>query len=314
VTASRAAIRSRSPTAPAIRRSATLATSWAVKASIPAGFTHAILTRFSIRAYPGTPPFSVEWLEHRMELFETYCLPSLAAQTRPDFAWLVFCDATTDTTCLARLRSLSGDVPQLRVVIVTHGCPAYRAAVAAARPRDHLLVTTRIDSDDASSTDLVARVQEYVPAFLASSYPAALLAFSRGLKWCEKDAALHATWNPHSPHLTLFERLDGQRVPVTVQSGNHGFMQERYPLHVDAGPPVWLQVLHGGNVSNHLHALDVPCDTALLGGRFAFRARPAGAATVAAPQPDDAGARAAFRQALEVGLLGAEGDRLQQSP
>jgi hypothetical protein len=282
--------------------------------SPPRDFTHAILTRFSVRADPAASPFSGEWLAHRLELFEAYCLPSLAAQTCRDFVWFVFCDETTDSACLARLGHLGGEVEQLRVVVVTPGLPAYREVLATTRPQDRLLVSTRVDSDDGSSTDLVARVQEYVPAFLASSQPAALLGFSRGVKWSEADGTLYATWNPHSAHLTLFERLDVQREPVTVQSGNHGFMQERYPLHVDAGPPVWLQVLHGGNVSNHVYALDVSRDTAELGDRFAFRPRPAGAAVVPAPQPDGADARLAFRQALEVALLGAEGDRTQPAP
>lgn len=272
-------------------------------------FRHVILTRFSVRAYPDSPRFSTAWLDHRLSLFETYCLPPLARQTCPRFTWLVFCDESTEDWCLARLRRWSEEVGQLRIVVASREDPAYSAAVEQAHAGDLALVTTRVDSDDGSSLDFVERVQAYVPAFLKSMEGVTLLNFSRGFKLREDDATLHETWNPHSAFLTMFERLDHSHTPLTVHSGNHGFMQERYPLQVDGGPPVWLQVLHGGNVSNHVYGTDREVPASALGGRFHFPRRDERPAAVAAAQPEEADGRAAFRQGLEEALLGEERQR-----
>ncbi len=267
-------------------------------------FTHLILTRFSVRAYPDTPPAPRGWLEYRLRLFEAYCLPSLAHQTCPVFGWLVFCDESTASWCVERLRQFGASVPQLQVVMTSPDRPAADRVVSRAGEADHALLTTRIDSDDASSADLVERVQAYVPAFLASGHAAALLNFSRGFKLEAQTRVLYEIWHPHSPHLTLFERLDGPRRPVTVQSGNHGLMQDRYPLHVDAGPPVWVQVIHGGNVSNRILRTDRELPWSALEDRFVLDA-PDCAEPVPAPQPSTDQERTAFRQALEETL----GDR-----
>ncbi len=270
----------------------------------PPRLTHAILTRFSVRAHPDSP-LPADWLEYRLALFEAYCLPSLEAQTAQDFTWLVFCDESTDRRCLDRLRALERRMAQLRVELTAPGRSTHLDVVARARAAEApLLLSTRVDSDDALSVDMVERIQSYAPAAMDSGHPSFLLNFPHGYKLRESDATFHETWNPHSPHLTLFERLDGAHEPLTVQAGNHGFMQERHPLHLDAGPPAWLQVVHGGNVSNTMISTDRPVARATVLDRFAIAPRATPGDAVAAPQPADERARPAFRQALEDALMG----------
>ena len=55
-------------------------------------FEHLIITRFNLNLYArdkhDAPTRTERWLEHRFEIFERYCLPSVAAQTNPNFRWL----------------------------------------------------------------------------------------------------------------------------------------------------------------------------------------------------------------------------------
>ena len=264
---------------------------------------HLILTRFSVRAARDTPPHPAEWLEYRLGLFAAYCLPGLAAQSDPDFAWLVFCDASTPRWCLDRLAAQARDVPQMRIELTSPGTSAV-GRVAPAPCAERVLVTTRIDSDDGSSVDLVERIGAYREPFDASGLDSAALNFSRGLKLDHATGRVFETFHPQSPHLTLFERLAPGRPPVTAQSGNHGRMQEAHVLHTDAGPPAWIQVVHGGNLSNHIHTTDDEVPTQRL-DRFVVDAAVAALVPAAPPPPQPAAvaARAAFRQALEDSLL-----------
>ncbi|HEX8103834.1 MAG TPA: glycosyltransferase [Solirubrobacteraceae bacterium] len=265
---------------------------------------HLILTRFAVKASAGAPPHPAEWLEYRLALFAAYCLPGLAAQTAHRFTWLVFCDEATPRWCLDRLARHAADAPQLRVALSSTRRPAVedvRAQLSGAP----VLVTTRIDSDDGSSTDLVERIAAYAEPFAATAHPSLVLNFSRGCKLDTATGRVFETFHPQSPHLTLFERTGpGHPPPLTIQSGNHGRIQERHPVHQDAGPPAWLQVVHGGNLSNHIHETDAEIGAAAL-DRFAVDPRAAAAVPPppAAPQPDDAAARGAFRQGLEDALL-----------
>ncbi|WP_299134485.1 glycosyltransferase [uncultured Amaricoccus sp.] len=86
--------------------------------SVPEGeFTHVIQTRFNmpspgresqIRARPG-------WLAGRFELFERYCLPSIAAQSLKDFHWVIYFDAATRTAMSIRHMDLSKAGPILQI-------------------------------------------------------------------------------------------------------------------------------------------------------------------------------------------------------
>lgn len=266
-------------------------------------FTHLILTRFSVRASASSPPATAEWLRYRLELLDAYCLPSLAAQTSAAFQWLVLCDESTERWCLDALHERALAAPQLAVVATAPGSANLEAVVGRAGAADSVLVTTRVDSDDATSTDLVERVQAYVPAFEALGSETTLVNFCRGFKLDERRGILHEFWHPHSPHLTLFERLGTGRAPTTVLSGNHGYMQDLHQLHVDAGPPAWLQVIHGGNVVNRTYGAWVEPEVPLsaLDGRFCIR-RSEPREPVPAALPARAAAQAEFRRALEETL------------
>ena len=55
---------------------------------------HLVVTRLTMKLfYEG---FSREWLEERLRLFRTYCVPGMAAQTIDDYQWLILCDEDTD--------------------------------------------------------------------------------------------------------------------------------------------------------------------------------------------------------------------------
>jgi hypothetical protein len=153
----------------------------------------------------------------------------------------------------------------------------------------------------------VARIADYVPALSAAGQDRMLINFPRGLKYDVLSGTLYESYQPHSPYLTLLERVGPGRQLRTVASGNHGFMHLRYPLHQDLSDVGWCQLVHGGNVSNHVHGGDWPVPWSILRGRFeALGPEPTGPEPVSAPQPEGAEARAVFRQGLEDAITGPE--------
>lgn len=83
---------------------------------------HFILTRFNLFLWnkdkEGNKVRSREWLEHRFELFERYCLPSIKNQTCKSFKWIVLFDSTTPDAFKARIGEWQKGCSQLIPVYV----------------------------------------------------------------------------------------------------------------------------------------------------------------------------------------------------
>ena len=90
-------------------------------------FEHLIITRFNLNLYArdkhAAPTRTERWLEHRFEIFERYCLPSVAAQTNPNFRWLCLFDAATPAAYRRRIGGSQSVCPQFRAVFYSAGRP-----------------------------------------------------------------------------------------------------------------------------------------------------------------------------------------------
>ena len=88
-------------------------------------FEHLIITRFNLNLYArdkhDAPTRTERWLEHRFEIFERYCLPSVAAQINPNFRWLCLFDAATPAAYRRRIGGSQSVYPQFRAVFYSAG-------------------------------------------------------------------------------------------------------------------------------------------------------------------------------------------------
>jgi len=236
---------------------------------VSVAFEHLVLTRFSLRTSWSWDEFPMEWLEARLELFEAYCLPSLAAQSATDFRWLVYCDASTHPDVLARLRSYREECPQLEVTVTGKGRHPIRLLESLVDREAEVVMSTRIDSDDAMHRDLLASVQEYVEPFASSDHEQLLINFPRGYKLdVASGRAFHSDLD-NSPFHSLAERRN--RPIRSVMSGNHSVLHHQYSTHQDHSIPGWLQIVYGGNIRNLITSREIPADASVLPDLFGIR-------------------------------------------
>jgi hypothetical protein len=223
--------------------------------------THLVLTRFSIRSsgVGYRNQWDDAWFDRRLELFERYCLPSMVAQTSKAFTWVVFCDPTTPEAVVERLRGYSEH-------IVVAECRRH-ASVRGKAPDDlmaldefvdpdsEVVITTRLDSDDALNRCSVEQIQRHATAFSRSGGDFLLHTFPLGCKLDAVDGRVYRTWYRQNAFLSLFERAGTD--PKGVMQDNHVKLETRFsPLERDFSLLGWLQVLHGSNVSNALNRHD----------------------------------------------------------
>lgn len=225
--------------------------------------THAILTRFNVARPKQQDPIRLDpdWLARRFDLFERYCLPSVAAQTARDFHWIVYFDEATPPAFRARIeacRAVFAFTPFFTPVIDAAGWPASLAEVIPARTP--WLVTTRFDNDDALAVDYVERLHA---ALARQSAPArGSFNFARG--FVLEGGRAYALRHPSNAFASWLEPWD--EAARTAVSIHHMRLAEHGTVTQIDGPGAWLQVVHGGNISNKVRGWRT--GPAALRGRF----------------------------------------------
>ena len=219
---------------------------------------HAILTRFNL-ATPGqesTLRNRMGWLERRFDLFEQYCLPSMAAQTERNFRWIVLFDENTPQAFRDRIdadRRICDFIPHFTGLFPAEGwLQAVREHVI--EPSEWLL-TTRLDNDDALSLDHVMRLHTAV-----SGRPPRRGAFNFTRGYILDGGRLYALEHPRNAFFSWLEPFDPDA--RTASSIAHMKIDQHGPVVQIPGPGAWLQVIHGENVSNKVRGRRVPPEDA----------------------------------------------------
>jgi hypothetical protein len=217
-----------------------------------------ILTRFNARL-PEHRPRGEDWLQHRCELFERFCLPSVIGQTCRNFEWVLFFDAATPPAFQEKIRRYR-DQGEFRRIWLNGEFTREAVLVAIG----HLLegydyaITTRLDNDDAICRTFVEVIQD---SFRAQQFE--FLNFTNGYVWHQGKVFRSHFWS--NPFISLVERTG--RIS-SVYSGNHMYLSTLGPIRQIPSPAAWMQVVHGRNLVNEVHG--TPCSIEEVRRNFAL--------------------------------------------
>ena len=208
-----------------------------------------------------------EWLMERQILFEKFCLPSVLSQTNKDFEWILIADERTPAVSKKVLEAypatvVYGDFETLPVPTKKVKRPknrfhrALQLEVAVAAPlKEYLetkdadyIITTRLDSDDAISTNHIDKIWRCIRES-RHQHDRFWLNLIRGYKWCSGNVyPIGALQNP------FISFVEPQGDLLTAYQCCHQLApQSGYPVvQIREGHPTWMQVIHGGNLMNKL--------------------------------------------------------------
>jgi hypothetical protein len=213
---------------------------------------HVLLTRFNLPSEGVESTFRTRdgWLEGRVALFERYCLPSVARQSRSSVNWLIYFDPNSPQWLKQWIDSSCSDrfVPIFRAHVGRVDLLADIETLFHSKSRR--LMTTNLDNDDGLGRDFVARLHRTDPAV-----PRAAVYLTRGLI---KDASgLYLRRDRENAFCSVLETWDE---PVTCWTDWHNRLHLSMPMVQIGGAPAWLQVVHGTNVSNRVRGMLVSPD------------------------------------------------------
>ena len=205
---------------------------------------HFILTRFNVLKVKQTQADapSLDWLTHRFDLFERFCLPSVLSQDEGSFRWFIYFDEQTPNQFQERVRGYSDE--RIRPIFVPPGgatLDKVKAHIRSELPEEtEWLLTTRLDNDDAIARDFCSRLR----GSMAGLEPHALN-FSNGVIFADGRLFQHSDMS--NAFISTLERTS------EFQTAWHGFHTEVgkfLPVKQLEGPPMWMQVVHDRNISN----------------------------------------------------------------
>ena len=248
-----------------------------------------ILTRFNTWTPTSSGPDvrTPAWLEQRLTLFARYCVPSVRQQTHADFAWVIFCTTETPPDVLARIRAFD---PRIRITCIPDD-PEDRAQLAI--PNDYvapdtplvlpslavspyvpygteLVISTRLDNDDALHRDALRSTRSLAASVLASNDAQHVYSPTIGFKLDVTQRRLFLARTPSGPFVSLLERVVPGQPLIGVHSGTHPRLVERFPTAHESVRPLWVHIVHGGNVHNRIKPQDVPVAMRDLRDEFGF--------------------------------------------
>lgn len=132
-------------------------------------YKHFLITRFNLRfdAWETTKNdeavLSNAWLQHRFELFESFCLPSVMNQTNQNFVWYIFFNTDTPSEYIERINCLSGKYNRIKPIFIDGYSCFYTSLLANidadVSENDKYIITSRLDNDDAIHMNYINAIQ-----------------------------------------------------------------------------------------------------------------------------------------------------------
>jgi hypothetical protein len=218
--------------------------------------THLLITRFNLN-YGDLYSYSEGWMDHRMALFERYCLPSVLRQRETGFGWRIYFDRARTEARRDQVHALL-DHPSVVPVYVDRPDEMI-ADLRAQAPDAGLFLTTRLDNDDMLHPDFTAEVQARAQTLAAGAAVPGIVDTPRATWWRAGEArARQYRSEIVTPFASMVERPGPQgweegywgSGPRTVFIARHENLDKRVDHVARLDRPLGLTVLHEQNVSN----------------------------------------------------------------
>jgi hypothetical protein len=230
---------------------------------------HFLITRFNVpiaswdRDKAGISTLDTKWLEHRIALFNTFCVPSIAGQTGKDFKWLIYCDSATDKRYVQQIMESITLIPhaELRFVKDFDVLKTDLKQLIAQGASDYV-ITSRVDNDDALGRNYIKTIQS---SFSAEDLT--VINLCGGVLYDLPDHILTVLPDMRFNHFgSLIEKRKNTGEFLTVMGFSHHDPPGGIKVIDVMTKNAWLKIIHDRNVNSR--TIGVPVFSASLTRHF----------------------------------------------
>ncbi|SDZ62609.1 Putative rhamnosyl transferase [Jannaschia faecimaris] len=196
-------------------------------------------------------------LAKRFAFLETLTLPSLAAQTDPDFTCVILAGSTLPDEWKDRLRTQADRFPFLRFAFLDRMGPLAAAKRGFRRNVDGGVTHVtgfRLDDDDALGIDYIEKTRDRAARLIDGGFAEtpACLAFTRGLYFDinSSDQPFHQFREAYAPSLAC-AMITSPDIPTCIYRYNHRRIATFIPTYLEpGGNEMFIRLQHDDNDSN----------------------------------------------------------------
>ena len=261
---------------------------------------HFILTRFNLLLWQkdkgGSKVRTVAWLEHRFNLFEQYCLPSIINQTCHEFGWIVLFDNTTPEPFKKKVEEYQIECPQMIPVYVEPQNGRYFAeifrqeVVSRLRSQEHenerisltntndtnhtdkcfkRVLTTYLDNDDALNVRFVEDIQRRVSELPNGTF----ISYTDGYQYYTDYKYVMQIHYPRNHFMSVVEEGNPAMIKTIYGYGSHYYIEKIPGVKIEKvkNLPMWCEVIHEKNMGNDAYFLDAKMVKEAKGFGFMFQ-------------------------------------------
>lgn len=219
-----------------------------------------VLTRFNIRLWTkdkkGKPTQTEEWLKKRFELFEQYCLPSVANQSVKNFKWIVLFDSETPEVYKKKIDEYARRCEQFTPHYVAPAEGRYFIRIFQKIILENInlgdvIITTYLDNDDALRYDYVEKVERLAGQVRNRTF----ISFKYGIQYfTELNIATRVAYR-NNHFLSFIEKYEENvRLRTVMGYGSHinvGRYKGTEALFVETPESEkWVELVHDTNMDN----------------------------------------------------------------
>jgi len=211
---------------------------------------HLLFTRYNVGLYkkvrvPANMT-SEQWMSHRREIFMKYCYPSVMGN-KGKFTWYLFFDKGTPAQDMIFDKTVSVEVDENE-----NFDQAVDRIAKEHIEKDDVLITTRLDNDDAIHETFIERVQELVKKI----GPKGVIGINFPFGYCYKHGAGDVT-RIGPDYGTTFISIASYGTGFTVHNLDNTRIPRKIPTVQDDGKEMWVRIIHDKNLSNYMEGQKV---------------------------------------------------------
>lgn len=223
---------------------------------------HFILTRFNLLLWNkdkrGKPVRTIKWLEHRFNIFEKYCLPSIKGQVCKNFEWIVLFDSSTPERFKKRIEEYKEECPQLVPVYVEPKNGRFFAEIfrreVSKRVHARRVVTTYLDNDDAISIYLIEDLQQRTSLLEDGTF----IYYSDGYQYYTDSKYVMMIHYPRNHFVSVVENGNPLSLKTIYGYGSHYYINKINGAKIQyiCNQPMWCENIHEKNMGNDAYFLN----------------------------------------------------------
>jgi hypothetical protein len=202
---------------------------------------HIVLTRFNVAGTVGGKAPDEDWLKDRLDLFKKFTAPSLARQSELSFGWFIFIDIDSP---LWMSEGIVEVAPGATLIPMSSWSKAGVIGAIQNVRVDEMILTTRVDNDDAVGRRFVEQVQEGASRATVGQF------INLTFGWQLAAGRCYRTFDLSNPFISRIERYDD--FGTVFATGHHRAWKHPAGIRQIRCSPMWMQVIHSRNVSNQL--------------------------------------------------------------